>query len=336
MKVSRASKRIVLAASVVLAFLTFACTSLPGVAPGGSQEATTIRIAKQPGLGYLGLIVMREKKLIEKYAPGVQVQWNELTSGPAIRDAILAGQLEVGSGGVAPFIQGWDKGIKWRAAGALNDMPLYLNTNKPEINSLKDFKPTDKIALPAPGSIQHITLQMAAEKELGNPKALDENIVAMAHPDGLQALLAKADIAAHFTSPPFQYDELKNPAIRRVLNSYDVLGGPHTFNLVWMGEDFKTKNPKLYKAFVDALKEATELINKNPEETARLFVEAEKVKNAPDDILSQMKSEGIRFTMTPNGFMKYADFMKRTGVIEKTPGSWKDLVFDNLQNEAGS
>jgi NitT/TauT family transport system substrate-binding protein len=323
-------------ATALIGLLSAGCAGLPGQGVAGGQEATTLRIAKQPGLGYLGLIVMREQKLIEKHAPGVKVEWNELTSGPAIRDAIVAGQLDVGSGGVAPFIQGWAKGIKWRTAAALNDMPLYLNTNKAEIAGLKDFKPNDKIALPAPGSIQHVTLQMAAEKELGNPKALDENIVAMAHPDGLQALIARADIVGHFTSPPFQYNELNSPGIKRVLNSYDVVGGPHTFNLVWMTEEFKDKNPKLYKAFVDALIEATDFINKSPEETARLFVESENVKNSPQEILEQMKSEGIRFTMTPNGLMKYAEFMKRTGAIEKAPGSWKDVAFDNIQNEAGS
>ncbi|MBA2450057.1 MAG: ABC transporter substrate-binding protein [Chloroflexi bacterium] len=321
---------------VLVGLLSLGCTGAPAAAPKAAPEATTIRIAKQPGLGYLSLIVMREKKLVEKYAPGVQVQWNELTSGPAIRDAIIAGQLDVGSGGVGPFIQAWAKGVKWRAAGSMNDMPLFLNTNKPEISSLKDFKPGDKIAMPAPGSIQHVTMQMAAEKELGDPKALDGSVVAMAHPDALQALIAKADIVGHFTSPPFQYDELKNPGIKRILNSYEVVGGPHTFNLAWMNEEFKEKNPKLYQAFVDALKEATELINSSPEESARIYVEGEKVKNTPEDILAQIKSDGIRFTMTPNGLMKYAEFMQRTGTIEKAPSSWKELVFENIQNEAGS
>ena len=330
------NRAIAIVAGLLVGLVATSCAGLPGSAPAASQEATTIRVAKQPGLGYLGLIVMRERKLIEKYAPGVTVQWNELTSGPAIRDAIVAGQLDVGSGGVGPFIQAWDKGVKWRAAAALNDMPLYLNTNRPEVSSLKDFKPDDKIALPAPLSIQHITLQMAAEKELGNPKALDGNIVAMAHPDGTQALLARADIAGHFTSPPFQYNQLKESGIKRVLNSYDVLGGPHTFNLVFMTEDFKSKNPKLYKAFVDALNEAMEITNKSSEDAARLFVEAEKVRNTPEEILEQMKAEGVRFTTVPNGLMKYAEFMKRTGVTEKQPSSWKELVFDNIQGEAGS
>ena len=77
-------------------------------------------------------------------------------------------------------------------------------------------------------------------------------------------------------------------------------------------------------------------VNKNPEETAQLFVTGEQVKNTLEDILAQMKAEGVRFSTTPNGLMKYAEFMKRTGTIEKAPASWKDLVFDNLQNEAGS
>jgi NitT/TauT family transport system substrate-binding protein len=322
-----------LLAALLLAILAAACSALPGAS---AREATTIRIAKQPGLGYLGLIVMREQKLLEKYAPGVKVEWNELTSGPAIRDAMIANQLDVGSGGTAPFIQGFDKGIKWKIAGALNDMPLYLNVNKESIKSLKDFDPNDKIALPAPGSIQHITLQMAAEKELGDPKKLDNIIVAMAHPDGQAALLSKKEITGHFTSPPFQYEELKDSGIHRVLNSYDVVGGPHTFNLTWITEDFKNKNPKLYKAYVDTLTEATDYINSNPEDTARLFVEGEQSKLSAQDILGQMKSEGIRFSMTPTGLMKYADFMKRTGVIQNVPASWKDYAFENLHGLSGS
>lgn len=45
--------------------------------------------------------------------------------------------------------------------------PLGLQTNAENIKSLKDIKPTDRIALPAPGSIQHILLAMAAEKNWG-------------------------------------------------------------------------------------------------------------------------------------------------------------------------
>src|SRR5688572_11066491 len=81
------------------------------VSAADAQEAKTLRIVKQPGLAYLQLIVMRELKLIEKRAPGVEVDWRQLTSGPVIRDAMIAGQMDIGAGGLGPFIQAVDKGI---------------------------------------------------------------------------------------------------------------------------------------------------------------------------------------------------------------------------------
>ncbi len=301
-----------------------------------AQEAKVIRIVKQPGLGYLGLIVMRARGLLEKQLPGVAVEWNELTSGPVIRDAMLAGQLDIGSGGLAPFILAVDKGLGWKIVGTLNDMPLYLNTYKPEIKSLKDFTPGDKIALPAPGSIQHITLQMAAERELGNPKALDNIIVAMAHPEARAALISKKEITAHLTSPPFQYQELKAGGIHKVLDSYQVVGGPHTFNIVWTTEKWAKANPTLMKGFYNALVEALEFINKSPLEAAKVFVESEKSKDTPETTLGYMKEPGVRFVIYPTGLMTYAQFMHKTGLIKKLPPSWKEYAFEHLHSFPGN
>ncbi len=169
--------------------------------PAAAQEARELRIVKQPGLGYLQLIIMREQKLLDKRLPGVAIEWRQLTSGPVIRDAMVAGQVDIGSGGVGPFIQAIDKGLDWKALGALNEMPLYLNCARPDIKSLKDLKPTDRIAMPAIGSIQHVALQMEAERVLGDPKKLNQQIVAMAHPDGTAAILSKREITCHLSSP---------------------------------------------------------------------------------------------------------------------------------------
>lgn len=190
--------------------------------------------------------------------------------------------------------------------------------------------------MPALGSIQHITLQMAAEQQLGNPKALDNIIVAMSHPDGQAALLSKREITGHFTSPPFQYLELETPGITKVLDSYEVLGAPATFNLVWTMDEWQKKNPKLYRAFSEALQEATELINQNPKLAAEIYIRAEKSRESVDKIVQQITSPGITYSTVPTGLMKYADFMKRTGVMERIPRDWKEYAFDNLHSAAGS
>ena len=192
-------------------------------------------------------IVMREQKLLEQRLPGVELEWRQLTSGPVIRDAMMAGQLDIGSGGLGPFIQAVDKGLDWKTLGALNEMPLFLNCARADLRSLKDVKPTDRIAMPAIGSIQHVVLQMEAERELGNAKALNQQIVAMSHPDATAAILSKREITCHLTSPPFQYEQLRDSGIHKVFDSYQAANGPHTFNLTWASEKWVKANPGAYR-----------------------------------------------------------------------------------------
>lgn len=308
--------------------------ALAGAVP--AQEAKQLRIVKQPGLGYLQLIVMRELKLLDKRIPGVDVEWRQLTSGPVIRDAMVAGQIDIGAGGVGPFIQAIDRGIDWKTLGALNEMPLFLNCARDDIRSLKDLRPSDRIAMPALGSIQHVALQMAADKELGDPKKLNQQIVAMSHPDATLAILSKREITCHLSSPPFQYEQLRDKGIHKVLDSYQAVGGPHTFNLVWASEKWVKANPGLTRAFVDALREATEFVAQKPAEAARLYVTSEKAKSSPEEILAIMKQDGIKYTMTPTGLMKFATFMQKIGMIKTVPASWRDYAFEHLHGLPGN
>ena len=301
-----------------------------------AQETKQLRIVKQPGLGYLQLIVMRELKLIEKRLPGVEIEWRQLTSGPVIRDAMVAGQMDIGSGGVGPFVQAVDKGLDWKTLGALNEMPLYLNCARGDIRSLKDVKPNDRIAMPAIGSIQHVALQMAAEKELGDPKKLNQQIVAMSHPDATAAILSKREITCHLTSPPFQYEQLRDKGIHKVLDSYQAAGGPHTFNLVWASEKWVKANPTATRAFVEALREATDFVAQKPAEAARLYATSEKSKSSAEEILAIMKQDGIKYTMTPSGLLKFAAFMSKIGMIKAVPASWRDYAFEHLHGLPGN
>ncbi len=301
-----------------------------------AEEAKVLRIVKQPGLSYLQLIVMRELKLIEKRAPGVEIEWRQLTSGPVIRDVMVAGQMDIGSGGTGPFIQAIDKGLDWKTLGALNEMPLYLNCARADIKSLRDLKPTDRIAMPAIGSIQHVALQMEAEKELGDPKKLNQQIVAMSHPDATVAILSKREITCHLTSPPFQYEQLRDSGIHKVFDSYQAAGGPHTFTLVWASAKWVKANPRLARAFVDAFKEATDFVNEKPAEAAKLYVMSEKTKSTPEQILRDMKQDGIKYSTTPTGLIKFATFMQKIGMIKTVPASWREYAFEHLHGVPGN
>jgi NitT/TauT family transport system substrate-binding protein len=188
-------------------------------------------------------------------------------------------------------------------------------------------------------SIQAVTLQMAAEKAFGEGQQykLDPLTVSMSHPDAQTALLSgQSEITAHFSSPPFQYQQLERPGIHRVLNSYDVLGGPATFNTVWTTSKFRSDNPKLYAAFVAALDEAIATINADKRAAADTYLRLSKEKSSADSNLKMLNDPEIVYTTTPQNVMKYVDFMHKIGSIKVKADSWKDLFFPNIHGAPGS
>ena len=317
------------------------------LAPALRAEMGEIHVSRQYGISYLPLMIMEDEKLIEKHANAagvdVKVEWSKFASGAVMNDAMLSGNLQFASGGVAPFTTLWAKtrgNIDVKGVAAINSMPLYLVTNNPNVKTIKDFTDKDKIALPAVKvSIQAVTLQMAAEKAFGpgQQNKLDHLTVSMAHPDAATALLSgKSEVTAHLGSPPFQYQELEQKGMHRVLNSYDVLEGPATFNVVWTTKKFHDENPKLYAAFVAALDEAIAQINQDRRKAAQTYLRISKDKDSLEDILKMLNDPEIRYTTTPNNTMKYVDFMHKVGSIKVKPDSWKDMYFSNAQKLNGS
>jgi NitT/TauT family transport system substrate-binding protein len=309
-------------------------------------EVKEVRLAKQYGLGYLPLIIMEEQKLIEKHAKAaglgdIKVSWATLGGGGAVNDALLSGSVDYISSGVAPLIVLWDKSKGTvKGVSALISTPNYLNTNNPAVKSIRDFTDKDRIGLPtAKVSIQAIILQMAAAKEFGqeNFAKLDKLTVTMKHPDAMAALLSgKSEITGHLTSPPFMFQELDDKRVRTVLNSYDVLGGPHTFNVITTTKAFHDNNPKTYAAVFAALEEAVTYINRNKRSAAEIYQKASKTKESLDDLIKEISQPSLAYTTTPLRITQFSDFMHKTGTIKTKPGSWKDIFFPNVHGKQGS
>lgn len=313
-----------------------------------AAETGEVRIAQQYGISYLPLTVMNHEKLLEAASakvgiPGLKVTWSQFGAGNAMNEALLSGNLDFASGGVGPLLTIWSKTKgrqDVRAVSSLNSMPLYLNVIDPKIKTLKDITEKDKIALPvAKVSIQAVTLQMAAEQVFGEGQwaKLDPRTVSMAHPDAMAAMMSgKSEIVGHFGSPPFQTQELEDKRVHRLLNSYDVLGGPATFNVVWALKKFHDDNPKVYGAFLAALEDSMKLIKADPARAATIYIDAEKSKMAHPAVEKLIRDPENVFTTTPQNVMKYAAFMHKIGSIENMPASWKDLFFPEIYAASGS
>ena len=327
------------------------CLVLTACALHGVSQATAaeIRLARQFSMGYLQLNVMEHQQLIEKHARAlglndVKVSWFTFNGPTAVNEALISGNIDIGSGGMPGLLVLWartkDTPQEVRGISALSSQPFLLNTRDPAIKTIRDFKDTDRIAVPAVrSSVQAITLQMAAAKTYGTKDfaRLDPLTVSMTPPDATVALLkGGAQISAAFSVPPFQYQQLEDPAVHTVLNSFDVMGGSHTFTAVWAPAKFRDGNPVLYRALVAALKEATDIVNKDKTAAAALWIEDAKSKLPLDMVSKLVAGPQVRWTMTPENTMKYADFMAEVGTLKAKASSWKDYFFPEIYDEKGS
>ena len=310
-------------------------------------RAVTVRLAEQYGISYLPLTVIETHHLLETLGrqKGVSIttKWLRFTGGAAMNEALIAGDLDIASGGVTPMILLWARtreNLHVGGIAALNSMPLYLNTIDPNVHSIRDFTSKDRIAMPAAGiSIQAITLMMAAAKTFGpsEAKKLNPLMVSMSHPDGMAALLSrKAGITAHFTSPPYMFEELQHPGVHRVLDSYQVLGGPHTFITTWTTGRFVKKNPEIIPIMITALQQADGFITRHPGRAAELYIKSTHTPLTKAALVKMIKNPEISWTIVPERTMVYARFMAKIGMIRAAPASWKDLFFPAIDNQPGS
>jgi ABC-type nitrate/sulfonate/bicarbonate transport system substrate-binding protein len=315
----------------------------------GSASAQEVRIARQFSMGYLQFNVMEHEKLLEKHAAAlglkdVKIAWSTFNGPDAMNNALISDSVDIVAGGVPGLVTLWarTKGTANEVKGisALSSQPFLMNTREERINSIADLKDSDRIAVPAVKvSVQAVALQMAAAKMYGqaNYGKLDPLTVSMSPPDATIALLSgSSEITCVFSVPPFQQQQLDKPGIHTVLNSFDIMDGPHTFTVAWTSTRFHDKNPVLYKALIAALKEATEIVDKDRKKAAGYWIEDVKSKLPLDKVTAVISGPQVHWTMAPLNTMKFATFMHSVGSIKQAPQSWKDMFFPEVHDLNGS
>jgi len=308
-----------------------------------AAEGGTVRIAYQFGLGYLPLMIMRQHKLIEKHASAmglgpVSVKWNRFPSGRAMNAALKAGLLDIAAGGVAPMVAAWSgtyDSAQVRGIASLGSMPLYLVSNRNAIKSVADFGDVDRIAVPDTGnSTQAVLLRMAAGDKAN---LIDALLVSMSHPKGEQALLGRPPtISAHFSGPPFQNIELQAPNTHKVTDSYQILQGASSYNLVWTSSLFSKSNPRTLEAVYKAIQEAMGIINDDHDYAARVYLQQSNSPQSVEFIRRIITAPGVDYTSIPQNTMGFAEFMANTGAVKNRPADWRVLFYPLIHGEPGS
>lgn len=319
-----------------LAATAFAVAMGLAAASAGAQQKTEITITKQPSILYLPALIMEKQQLIEKQAaalglPGLKIQWRLFTGGGSATDALLSNNVDIVNSGLGNLLLLWDRtrgGVKGIVTNSAQ--PLVLISRDPRIKTLKDFGPTDKIAVPTVRvSTQAILLQMAAEQTFGKGQwgKLDPNTVQLGHPDAAAALANnRHEVASHFSAPPFDYYELtKVPGAHVVLRSSDVIGGDLSQSTLFTTTAFAKDNPKIIDAVIAASKEAVAFVHAHPREAVDIYREVSGDRTSADDLMELLKQPGMMdYRVDPAGSMKFARHMYMVGILKSEPKAWTD------------
>ena len=189
------------------------------------------------------------------------------------------------------------------------------------------------------GVAEVATSRKRVELQAGQLNAqLDKLQVALPHPEAAAAIIkGGTEITGHFGNPPFQEQELAgNPKARIVLNSYDVQGGPASSTVLYATEKYKNESPKTYRAFLDALHEAAQFAQKNPEQAADIYLKVTGGKQDRQLVLDVIRSPQVQFTVQPQRTLALGQFLHRVGAIKNAPAQLGDYFFDDPRVAGGN
>jgi NitT/TauT family transport system substrate-binding protein len=319
---------------------TFAALAMIALPAGSHAEVSELRIPLGAGgFGFLPLLIMQKDKLIEKYAAeagvSVTVSWPKLGGASVMNDILLSGEGHIISAGPPAFITLWDRtraNLNVKGIAAISTLPVRITARAAELKRLDDISSDQKIGVAGVKvSIASTLMQMYALKKYGKDQVyrFDAYTVNTTHPDAVIALLTgRNNVVAHGSSVPFDFRELKDPNIKTILSSYDIVGGPATFTMMSTTMKFYNENPKIMSAVMKALTRAQQMIGENKREAAQILLDSMGGKGwSIDELVEILNDPTTIYTAKPENVLAYADFMYQVGSIKHKPNTLDELFF---------
>jgi len=312
-------------------FLSGSAATLVAAAPPAAPAS--VMTAYQPGMGYAPFIVMQKRGRLAAQFPTTQFSWRELSNGDAIRDGVISNTIQIGVVGTAPFLIGWDRGIPWKILCDANNFDFWLVTMDPNIKSIKDLKPGDKIATPSPDAINTMVIRSALVR-MGLPaNYLDVGMVAMPHPLAEQALL-NHQVVAHIATPPFAQDEVKRGG-HVIMRTNDGFPGGITSTISVTTTAFAEQYPAFMDAYFKEYVDTIKFIQTHTDEAAKMYVDSTSGKAQIEDVAPLMHDlANTLFTIPPHGVLQVAAFLAKLGVIKNAPSSFAQISLGYANNGA--
>lgn len=270
------------------ALLVASCSSPSGTesadsesSGGGSGEVIRISIGTQDQVinTAVGGATVRELGLLEKHLPttgkyeGVEydIQWSSYTSGPPITNKMLADQIDIGLMGDFPAVinlikfQEEVEGVTSTFIGTLAYSPngagnAVVVPKDSDVTSLADLK-GGTVSVPF-GSAAHGMVLKALSDSGINPES-DVKLISQA-PEVGGTSLRTGQIDAHADFVPFGELFPFRGFAKKIFDGAQT--GVPTLHGIVVRSDFAEEHPEIVQAYLQAMLEANQTFQENPEE----------------------------------------------------------------------
>lgn len=267
-------------------------------------------------------IIMKEKKILEKYLPkNVEIEWSEIASGPDIRDAVVSGNVDIADFSLMTYITGYENGLPIDLLSFSGSTPIYLYSNNKEIKSIKDFGENSSISITNKNTNLHLAVLALCKKELGNPLALDNYLTAIPAADAISSLQTSKNFNGAVFTFPMSVKADKIDSLNLLYDMSDLVKEYSIGSAVIANRNFRKNNQDIVDALLKAQGEVLEYIGDNPDEASDIL--AAKFGCEKDDVLHAF--EVMPPTDKVKGYDKTAQLLYESKILKKAPTKFESL-----------
>lgn len=276
-----------------------------------STTATAQDMPEKVTVGYLNLVnaqlVTKSLGLVQKYMPGVEIEYIKVGGGGDMLRAIAAEQVDFGGLGNPPTAIGVTRGLPIKGIMVLNMLDyveaMVVRTDA-EIKSFADLE-GKTIAAPFGSTTHYLLLQALADEgiEPGSMEILD------LRPNDIAVAWSRGDIDAAWYWEPNLDKAVTDGGNIFMTSGIMASRGYPTWDVGVVMNEFAEEYPHLVEAFIKAECEGIDYWISNPAETAQII--ADELELSLPDATRMMGGTG----MVPCDEQLTAGFIGGTGEI---------------------
>jgi NitT/TauT family transport system substrate-binding protein len=339
-----------LTGSLAVAFMVSACASATpsstetsaAQAATGNDAATTVRLAYFPNFTHaVGLVGVAQGTFQKALGENVKLDVKSFNAGPALIEALLAGEVDLGYVGPNPAINGYVKsrGEALRViVGASSGGAFFVVRPEANIKTAKDLD-GKKLATPQKGGTQDVALRhyLKANGLKSNDEGGTVSILPTQNPDIL-TLFRKGELDGAWVPEPWGTRLLQEANGQLFIDERDQWpDGKFITTVVVVSGKFLKAHPDLVKKFLAAHVDVVKFIQDKPND-AKVIVnkEIERIttKPLPEKVIdAAFKNVDFTFDPLAKTLFVSADYAFDLGFLGDSKPDLSGLYDMTLLNE---